>query len=447
MINPIMICVVSDGRYHGRRTEETARLMVADESSTDFADCCRLRNQETANLRNLQTILLSMFVTHLECSACHLRHDSSRLQNLCTSCHKPLFAIYDLAAGGLRLRRETLGQREKSLWRYREVLPLPDGVEPVSLGEGGTPLLRAARFGSAVGLAQLWIKDESQNPTQSFKARGLSVAVSMAKYVGATTLAVPSAGNAGGALAAYAARAGLEAHIFMPRDTPSANIIECSELGAHVNLIDGLITDCGAQIARLKGAEGWFDMSTLKEPYRVEGKQTLGYEFAEQLDWQLPDVILYPTGGGTGLIGMWKAFDEMETLGWIGKKRPRMFSVQATGCSPIVRAFKNGDSTAAEFPDAHTCASGLRVPKAIGDFLILTILRQSNGGAVAVDDDEMVRVAREVGSSEGLFVSPEGAACFAALKSLCATRKIAPDQRVVIFNTSSGIKYLDCFEP
>src|SRR5437870_6027585 len=372
MISPIRICVVSHGRYHGRRTEETARLMVADESSTDFADCCRLRNQETGNLRNLRTILLSMFVTHLECSACHLRHDSSRLQNLCTSCHKPLFAIYDLAAAGRRLRRETLAPREKSLWRYREVLPLPDGVEPVSLGEGGTPLLRAARFGSAVGLSELWIKDESQNPTQSFKARGMSVAVSMAKYLGATKLAVPSAGNAGGSLAAYAARAGLEAHVFMPRDTPRANIIECREVGAQVTLIDGLINDCGAEIAKRKEKEGWFDLSTLKEPYRIEGKKTLGYELAEQLDWKLPDVVLYPTGGGTGLIGMWKAFDEMEKLGWIdppkdgygvaGNKRPRMFSVQASGCAPIVRAFEAGEKFAAEFPNARTVASGLRVP-------------------------------------------------------------------------------------
>jgi|SRR5213080_1134911 len=404
------------------------------------------KQQICVNLRNLRTILLSMFVTHLECSACHLRHDWSRLQNLCTACQKPLFAIYDLAAAGRRLRREMLATRKKSLWRYREVLPLPEGVEPVSLGERGTPLLRAARFGGAVGLSQLWIKDESQNPTQSFKARGMAVAVSMAKHLGATKLAVPSAGNAGGALAAYAARAGLEAHIFMPRDTPRANIIECCELGAHLTLIDGLITDCGAEIAKRKRAEGWFDMSTLKEPYRVEGKKTLGYELAEQLDWRLPDVILYPTGGGTGLIGMWKAFDEMEELGWIGKKRPRMFSVQATGCAPIVRAFENGDSTAAEFPGAHTCASGLRVPKAIGDFLILNILRQSNGGAVAVDDEEMIRVTRKVGLSEGLFVSPEGAACFAALKSLGSAGKIASDECVVVFNTGAGIKYLDCYE-
>jgi threonine synthase len=384
-----------------------------------------------------------VFLTRLECSACSLEHDWRRLQNLCASCHKPLFAIYDLDAARGAFKREAVATPEKSLWRYREVLPLPDVIEPVSLGEGGTPLLRAKRF---AGDLDLWIKDESLNPTQSFKARGMSVAVSMAKYLGATKLAAASAGNAGGALAAYAARAGLEAHIFMPCDTPRANVIECREVGAHVTLIDGLITDCGAEIARRKAAEGWFDMSTLKEPYRVEGKKTLGYELAEQLDWQLPDVIVYPTGGGTGLIGMWKAFDEMEALGWIGKKRPRMFSMQATGCAPIVRAFEAGEKAAAEFPEAHTCASGLRVPKAIGDFLILNILRQSNGGAIAVDDEEMIRVTREVGSSEGLFVSPEGAACFAALESLRSAGKIASDERVVIFNTGSGIKYLDCYE-
>ncbi len=384
-----------------------------------------------------------MFVTHLECTACGLRHDSSRLQNLCTKCQKPLFAIVDLAAAGRVLTREKLAAREKSLWRYREVLPLPANVEPVSLGEGGTPLLRATRFADDV---DLWIKDESLNPTQSFKARGMSVAVSMAKFLGAKELAVPSAGNAGGALAAYAARAGLEAHIFMPRDTPRANIIECRELGAHVTLIDGLITDCGAEIARRKDKEGWFDMSTLKEPYRIEGKKTLGYELAEQLDWKLPDVVLYPTGGGTGLIGMWKAFDEMEALGWIDSKRPRMFSVQASGCAPIVRAFEAGEKAATEFPNAHTIASGLRVPKAIGDFLMLRILRQSNGGAVAVNDEEMIRTVREVGGKEGLFVAPEGAACFAALKKLRASGKIDIVERVVIFNTGSGIKYLDCFD-
>jgi len=385
-----------------------------------------------------------MFLTHLECTACGLRHDWSRLQNLCTACGKPLFAIVDLKAAARGITREKLPTRDKSLWRYRELLPLPQDAGPVSLGEGGTPLLRAKKFGGDVDV-DLWIKDESLNPTQSFKARGMSVAVSMAKYLGAEKLAVPSAGNAGGALAAYAARAGVEAHVFMPRDTPRANIIECRELGAHVTLIDGLITDCGAEIARRKEKEGWFDLSTLKEPYRIEGKKTLGYEIAGQLNWKLPDVILYPTGGGTGLIGMWKAFDEMEKLGWIDNKRPRMFSVQASGCAPIVRAFEAGEKFAAEFPNAHTIASGLRVPKAIGDFLMLEILHDSHGGAIAVDDEEMIRTVREVGSKEGLFVAPEGAACFAALKKLRASGKIDIGERVVIFNTGSGIKYLDCF--
>ena len=386
-----------------------------------------------------------MFLTHLECSVCGKQHDWNRLQNLCLACDKPLFAIVDLAKAGPELARDKLARRERSLWRYRELLPLPQNVEPISLGEGGTPLLKSKKFGAEADV-DLWIKDESVNPTQSFKARGMSVAVSMAKYLGAKKLAAPSAGNAGGALAAYAARAGIEAHIFMPRDTPRANIVECREVGAHVTLIDGLITDCGAEIAKRKEKEGWFDVSTLKEPYRIEGKKTLGYEIAEQLDWKLPDVALYPTGGGTGLIGMWKAFDEMELLGWIDSKRPRMFSVQASGCAPIVRAFEAGEKFAAEFPNARTAASGLRVPKAIGDFLMLDILRKSKGGAVAVDDEEMIRTVREVGAKEGLFVAPEGAACFVALKKLRACGKIDRGERVVIFNTGSGIKYLDVFE-
>jgi len=386
-----------------------------------------------------------MFVTHLDCSACGKKHDRRRLQNLCASCGKPLFAIVDLVAAGRELTREKLPTRERSLWRYRELLPLPKDVEPVSLGEGGTPLLTSKKFGAEVDV-DLWIKDESLNPTQSFKARGMSVAVSMAKYLGAKKLAAPSAGNAGGALAAYAARAGLEAHIFMPRDTPRANIIECREVGAHVTLIDGLITDCGAEIARRKEKEGWFDLSTLKEPYRIEGKKTLGYEIAGQLNWKLPDVILYPTGGGTGLIGMWKAFDEMEALGWVDNKRPRMFSIQASGCAPIVRAFEAGEKFVAEFPNARTVASGLRVPKAIGDFLMLDILRKSNGGAIAINDEEMLRAVREVGSKEGLFVAPEGAACFVALKKLRVSGRIDSGERVVIFNTGSGIKYLDVFK-
>ncbi|MFL6519925.1 MAG: threonine synthase [Chthoniobacterales bacterium] len=387
-----------------------------------------------------------MFLTHLECTNCGTRHEWKTLQNLCTKCQKPLFPVYDLEAVGKKLKKEDLARREKSIWRFREVLPLPMDVEPVTFGEGGTPLLRANRFGKAIGLTSLWVKDEAQNPTQSFKARGMTTAVSMAKYLGATKLAVPSAGNAGGALAAYAARAGLEAHIFMPKDTPRANIIECRELGADVVLIDGLITDCGAEVARRKVEEGWFDVSTLKEPYRVEGKKTLGYELAEQVGWTLPDVVLYPTGGGTGLIGMWKAFDEMEKLGWIGPERPRMFSVQASGCAPIVRAFEEGEKFAAEFPNAQTVASGLRVPKAVGDFIMLDILRTSGGGAIAVEDEEMISATREVGAAEGLFVAPEGAACFVAAGKLVAEGKIGADERVVIFNTGSGIKYLDCYD-
>jgi len=263
--------------------------------------------------------------------------------------------------------------------------------------------------------------------------------------LGVRKLAVPSAGNAAGALAAYCARAGLEAHIFMPSDTPRANIVECQQTGAHVTLIDGLITDCGAEVARRKDDEGWFDVSTLKEPYRIEGKKTLGYELAEQLDWELPDVIVYPTGGGTGLIGMWKAFDEMETLGWIGSKRPRMVTVQAEGCAPIVRAFEEGKRTAAEFPNASTVASGLRVPRAIGDFLILDALRASDGTAVSVSDEEMIAATREIGGSEGLFCAPEGAACLPALRKLITAGMVKPEERVVLFNTGAGVKYLECY--
>jgi threonine synthase len=333
-----------------------------------------------------------------------------------------------------------------SLWRYREVLPVERDEHIVTLGEGWTPLLPAPRLAERVGLRELYIKDESQNPTQSFKARGMTAAVSMALELGARKLAVPSAGNAAGALAAYSARAGLEAHIFMPRDTPRANVVECRETGARVTLLDGLITDCGAAVAERKEREGWFDVSTLKEPYRVEGKKTLGYELAEQMNWTLPDVIIYPTGGGTGLIGMWKAFDEMEALGWIGEKRPRMVSVQAEGCAPIVRAFEEGKRFADEFPNAETVASGLRVPRAIGDFLILDALRASNGAAVAVKDEELIAATREIGASEGLFVAPEGGACLPALRKLMASGEIGPHERVVLFNTGAGVKYIESFD-
>ena len=386
-----------------------------------------------------------MYLTHLACTACGLKHDAAVPQNVCTACGKPLYPHYDLAAAARTLTKQALRDRPATMWRYREVLPLAREAEVVTLGEGFTPLLLAPRLGTKHDLARLFIKDEALNPTQSFKARGMSTAVSMAKQFGLKKLAAPSAGNAAGALAAYAARAGLEAHLFMPADTPKANIIECRQMGAHVTLINGLITDCGAEVARRKAAEGWFDVSTLKEPYRVEGKKTLGYELAEQLDWMLPDAIIYPTGGGAGLVGMWKAFDEMEQMGWIGPKRPKMFSVQAKGCQPIVRAFAQGEKFAAEHLGAQTRASGLRVPKAIGDFIILDILRKSGGGAVAVTDDEMITCTKEVGSAEGLFTAPEGAACYAALKHLLADDKIRPDDSTVLFNTGAGVKYLECF--
>ncbi|MDT5059961.1 MAG: threonine synthase [Acidobacteriota bacterium] len=386
-----------------------------------------------------------MNVTHLECGACGLRHEAQRLQNLCTGCGKPLLVRYDLERAAQSLTKESLTGRRSDLWRYREVLPVERDENIVSLGEGWTPLLAAPKLAQRVGLRKLLIKDESQNPTQSFKARGMAAAVSMALELGARKLAVPSAGNAAGALAAYAARAGLEAHIFMPQDTPRANIIECEQTGAHVVLMDGLITDCGAEVARRKDLEGWFDVSTLKEPYRIEGKKTLGYELAEQLDWELPDVIIYPTGGGTGLIGMWKAFDEMETMGWIGRKRPRMVTVQAAGCAPIVRAFEEGKRFADEFPNAATTASGLRVPRAIGDFLILDALRESGGTAVSVTDEELIAATREIGASEGLFCAPEGAACLPALRKLMAAGEIKETERVVLFNTGAGVKYLESY--
>ncbi|HYV81862.1 MAG TPA: threonine synthase [Pyrinomonadaceae bacterium] len=386
-----------------------------------------------------------MNVTHLECGLCGLKHEAHRLHNLCTACGKPLLVRYDLERAKMFMKKESLASRRPDMWRYREMLPVESDENIVSLGEGWTPLLRAKRLGRRVGVPDLFIKDESQNPTQSFKARGMATAVSMAKELGAKKLAVPSAGNAAGALAAYAARAGLKSYIFMPRDTPRANVVECQQTGAHVTLMDGLITDCGAEVGRRKEKEGWFDVSTLKEPYRVEGKKTLGYELAEQMEWRLPDVIIYPTGGGTGLIGMWKAFDEMQQLGWIGSKRPRMVTVQAEGCAPIVRAFEQGNRFADEFPNAATTASGLRVPKAIGDFLILDALRASGGTAVAVSDEELIEAVHDIGAVEGLFCAPEGAACLPALRKLVESGEVNKHERVVLFNTGSGVKYMEAF--
>jgi len=383
-------------------------------------------------------------LTHLECSLCKKEYAAGTIQNLCT-CGGPLLVRYDLKLAAASLTKESLSKRGPDLWRYREVLPVEHDENIVNLGEGFTPLVQASRLGEQLGLRQLYIKDEGQNPTQSFKARGMAAAVSMAKELGAQKLAVPSAGNAAGALAAYAARADLEAHIFMPRDTPRANVIECEQTGAQVTLMDGLITNCGAEVARRKDSEGWFDVSTLKEPYRIEGKKTMGYELAEQFDWELPDVIIYPTGGGTGLIGMWKAFDEMEQMGWIGSKRPRMVTVQASGCAPIVRAFEEGKRFADEFPNAQTTASGLRVPRAIGDFLILDALRASGGTAIAVTDEELIDATKEIGSAEGIFCAPEGAACLPALKKLQSGGAVKAGERVVLFNTGSGVKYVESF--
>jgi threonine synthase len=384
-------------------------------------------------------------ITHLECGACGFEHEAQRLHNLCRTCGKPLLVRYDLERAGRTLTKESLSGRRADMWRYREVLPVESDENIVTLGEGWTPIFRAVHLGDKLGLGNLYIKDESQNPTQSFKARGMAAAVSMARELGARKLAVPSAGNAAGALAAYSARAGLECFIFMPRDTPSANVVECEQTGAYVTLMDGLITDCGAEVGRRKEAEGWFDVSTLKEPYRIEGKKTLGYELAEQLGWTLPDLIIYPTGGGTGLIGMWKAFDEMEEMGWIGPERPRMVSVQAAGCAPIVRAFDEGKRFADEFPDAATVASGLRVPRAIGDFLIIDALRESGGTAIAVTDDELIAATGEIGAAEGLFCAPEGAACLPALGKMIEAGQVKTDERVVMFNTGAGVKYLECF--
>jgi threonine synthase len=395
-------------------------------------------------MRNLAVAMNN--VTHLECAACGTQYPPAKLYNLCEKCGKPLLARYDLERASKTMTRDSLKSRVSSMWRYREVMPVRSDDNIVTLGEGWTPLLHAERLGKKLGMSELYIKDESLNPTQSFKARGMSAAVSMAKELGVTKLAAPSAGNAAGALAAYAARAGMEAHLFMPRDTPRANVVECIELGANVTLIDGLITDCGAEVARRKDAEGWFDVSTLKEPYRAEGKKTLGYELAEALDWSLPDVIIYPTGGGTGLIGMWKAFDEMEEMGWIGSARPRMVTVQAEGCAPIVTAFEKGERFADMFPNASTVASGLRVPKAIGDFLILDAINASGGSAVAVSDDALVAAVKEIGSLEGVFAAPEGGACLPALRKLIEREEVQLDERVVLFNTGAGIKYLEAFE-
>ena len=382
------------------------------------------------------------FAKEIVCPRCRKSFRLGRLINLCP-CGSPLTVRYDLKKIKGSMKKAALKGRPATLWRYREFLPLRSDKNRVSLGEGFTPLMEAPRLASELNVKRIWIKDEAQNPTGSFKDRGLSVAVSLAKELGIKKVAVPSAGNAGSSLAAYAARAGMEAYVFMPKDAPRANISEVKKYGARLTLVDGLINDCGRLIAGRKEAEGWFDVSTLKEPYRLEGKKTMGLEIAEQLDWKLPDVIIYPTGGGTGLIGMWKGFQELEEIGWLGSKRPRMVSVQAKDCAPIVRAFLEGKNKAEPWVNASTIASGIRVPQAVADFLMLQVIRQSKGTALSVSDQEMVAEIHSVGRLEGLFFCPEGGAGVAALRRLIEQGWIKSSETVLILNTASGLKYID----
>jgi threonine synthase len=378
-----------------------------------------------------------MRISFLECTRCGEHLSADRPQNICPKDGGVLYARYDLASLRSKLKTDDLKGCVASMWRYAEVLP---DAKPVTLGEGFTPMLPSREYPNA------FIKDEGLNPTGSFKARGMSVAVTMAKHYGLKKLAAPSAGNAGGALAAYAAAAGLEAYIFMPRDVPIANRMESDYYGARVTLVDGLISDCGRMVAERKEKEGWFDVSTLKEPFRVEGKKTMGYEVAEQLGWKLPQGIIYPTGGGVGMIGMWKAFDEMEQLGWIGRERPKMVTVQAAGCAPIVKAWEAGKSTSEMWTGAETFAAGLRVPKAYGDYLILDILKKSQGTAVSASDDEIFDAVRRWASVEGVFAAPEGAASLVAYQKLRTSGFFSAEDKVVLFNTGSAYKYLDMME-
>jgi threonine synthase len=381
-------------------------------------------------------------ILELECSACGKSYDATIEQHLCT-CGRPLLVRYDLKRAAKTLSLDSLAGRPRTLWRYTEVLP--DGT-PVTLGEGMTPLVHVRRLGSSMGLQRLYVKDEGLNPTGSFKARGMTAAVTRAKQLAAKTLAAPTAGNAGGALAAYAAAAGLPAVIVMPADTPSANVMECRAFGAKVVKLNGLISDCGTYVAERKDREGWYDVSTLKEPYRVEGKKTMGYELWEQFGGKLPDVIFYPTGGGVGLIGMCKAFDEMQEMGWIGAERPRMVAVQAEGCAPIVKAWEAHRDSAQFFPHAVTMASGLRVPGPLGDQLILRMLRQTKGTAISVTDEEMLQAGKELAAQEGIFAAPEGAATLIAARKLAASGWLSPQETIVLFNTGTGYKYAEVWQ-
>ncbi len=390
-------------------------------------------------LESLMTTL-----THLECSACSKRFDAGKAWNLC-ECGAPLLVRYDLAAARQGWSREWLASGPSSMWRYAPVLPVSQPGALVTLGEGWTPLIKARNYGSALGMDNLWVKDEGINPTGSFKARGLACAISMCKELGIRKVALGSAGNAASATAAYAAAAGIEAHIFMPQDVPQANYIECMSFGAHVTLVDGLISDCGRIVAERKAAEGWYEINTLKEPYRIEGKKTMGYEVAEQFRWRLPKAIFYPTGGGVGLIGMWKAFEEMEALGWIGSERPKMIVVQADGCAPVVRAFEQGKDRCEFWEHANTVSAGLRVPKPLGDALILKAVRESAGTCVSVSDRASLEAGARLARLDGVFAAPEGAACFAALEKLLASGFLQAGEEILVYNTGAGLKYLEAY--
>jgi threonine synthase len=386
-------------------------------------------------------------ITHLECSLSGETVDHKYPHRLNPENGKPYLARYDLGKAAETLTKDALADRESNMWRYREVMPVVDPANIVTLGEGHTPLHIAKRLGKYLGMKSLLIKDEGVNPTGSFKARGLSAAVSKALELGQTKLTMPSAGNAGGALSAYTAAAGMEAHVYMPKDAPYANQVECIAHGADLNLVDGFITDAGRISGKAAEERGFFDVSTLKEPYRVEGKKTMGYEIVEQLGFQIPDVVIYPTGGGTGIVGIWKALDELTELGWIGPERPRMVCVQAEGCAPLVDAYKKGVEFAEPFLNPSTLAAGMRVPAAVGDFLVIRAVRQSGGTALTVTDDQMVDSVRDMSTYEGIFPAPEGGATLSALQILLDSHQVERDERVVLLNTGSGMKYLDVLGP
>lgn len=383
----------------------------------------------------------SVFLSHLECTRCGKEHDSNSVQNVCRDCAGVLFARYNLDDMTRHLSKKALQPRVRSMWRYHELLPINHESNVVTLGEGFTPILPLKKVAKPAGLKKLSMKDDGRVPTGTFKARGMASAISRCKEVGIGKVSVSTAGNAGAAMSAYAAAAGIEAHVFMPRGTPSPIRLECEVYGAHVTLVDGSISDAGRVMEQERMKNGWMDLSTMKEPYRVEGKKTMGFEIAEQFNWTLPDVIVYPTGGGTGIVGMWKAFEELEKLGWLSERRPRLVSVQSSGCAPLVRAMKEGKETCEPWENAHTIAAGLLVPKAYGDYLILKALRSSHGTAVSVSDAEMLRAMKELAKEEGVWMCPEGAATYASLPRLRQDGFLETHENILLYNTGQGLLY------